>query len=87
MDEGPEHATESRGFRAPACALAFSLLGALFLFRLASFSSRWFNPDELEHVHASWCIAKGMVPYRDFFEHHTPWLWYLLAPLVSGEEV
>jgi len=87
MDEGVKHEAASRGFREPACALVFSLLGGLFLFRLANFRIRWFNPDEFEHVHVSWCIANGMVPYRDFFEHHTPWLWYLLAPLVAGEEL
>jgi hypothetical protein len=73
--------------REPAAVVALVLLGGLFCFRLANFRSRWFNPDELEHVHVSWCVAKGMVPYRDFFEHHTPWLWYLLAPLVAGERV
>jgi hypothetical protein len=82
-----KHAAESRGFREPACVLALALLGGLFFFRLANFRTRWFNPDELEHMHVSWCIAKGMVPYRDFFEHHTPWLWYMLAPLLAGEAV
>lgn len=41
---------------------------------------RYFDPDEFEHSHAAWCVFKGLVPYRDFFEHHTPWYYYLLAP-------
>ncbi len=39
--------------------------------------------DEFEHLHASWMVAEGKVPYRDFFEHHHPLLWYLSAPIVS----
>jgi hypothetical protein len=45
--------------------------------------SRGFNPDELEHLHFSWCVAQGKVPYVDYFDHHTPWLHLALAPLVS----
>ena len=41
-----------------------------------------FNPDEFEHLHTAWCITKGLIPYRDFFEHHTPLFYYFLAPLV-----
>lgn len=37
--------------------------------------------DEGQHLHAAWLVAQGQVPYRDFWEHHTPFLYYLLAPL------
>ncbi|MBI3492233.1 MAG: hypothetical protein HY047_10700 [Acidobacteria bacterium] len=37
--------------------------------------------DEFEHAHATWCVSRGLVPYVDFFEHHTPWLYLLFAPL------
>ncbi len=39
--------------------------------------------DTLEHIHASYLISTGSVPYRDFFEHHNPLLWYLFAPLTK----
>ena len=42
-------------------------------------SSRRFDPDELEHAHVAWYIAHGAVPFRDFFEHHTPLFHYALA--------
>jgi hypothetical protein len=42
---------------------------------------RRFDPDEFEHSHAAWCTFKGLIPYRDFFEHHTPWYYYTLRPL------
>ena len=38
--------------------------------------------DEKEHLYASYLISKGDIPYRDFFEHHHPLLWYLFAPIV-----
>lgn len=41
------------------------------------------NGDNIEHIHSSFLIAQGLVPYRDFFQHHNPLLWYLFAPLVQ----
>ena len=39
--------------------------------------------DLVEHIHASWLVSTGKVPYRDFFEHHNPLLWYLFAPITQ----
>jgi hypothetical protein len=39
-----------------------------------------FGADEFEHAHAAWCLFRGMIPYKDFFEHHTPFYYYLLRP-------
>ena len=39
--------------------------------------------DEVEHLHAAWLVAQGKIPFVDFFEHHQPILWYLLAPLTG----
>jgi 4-amino-4-deoxy-L-arabinose transferase-like glycosyltransferase len=68
-----------------ALARGFYALVALFiagvqLARIDHLLHRWWCADELEHLHAAWCITQGQVPYRDFFEHHTPALYYLLAP-------
>ena len=41
------------------------------------------NIDEFEHLHASWLVWEGLFPYRDFFEHHHPLLWYLFAPFTA----
>ena len=35
--------------------------------------------DEIEHVHVAWLMAHGHRPYVDFFEHHMPGLWQMLA--------
>jgi hypothetical protein len=45
---------------------------------------QWLHPlnwDELEFWRATSWIAQGRLPYRDFWEHHTPLQWFLFAPL------
>ncbi len=37
--------------------------------------------DIREHAHAGYLISRGLVPYTDFFEHHNPLYWYLIAPV------
>ncbi|HUJ28285.1 MAG TPA: hypothetical protein VLW85_19820 [Myxococcales bacterium] len=75
----------ARARRALLVAVAAGL--ALFLFVQPG------NPyDEAEHLHAAWLIAaRGMHPVRDFFEHHPPLLWDVLALLfragIAGPEV
>lgn len=56
------------------------LLIVPFLIELATVRTRGIDPDELEHLHAAFCVWRGMLPYRDFFEHHSPALYYLLQP-------
>jgi hypothetical protein len=53
-----------------------------FAARFPLLEARGFNPDEFEHLHAAWCTARGQLPYRDFFEHHTPALYFAAAPLL-----
>jgi len=52
------------------------------------FNTRLGN-DEAEHLHATWAVAHGQVPYRDFWQIHTPLLYYLMAPafLMLGEDL
>jgi hypothetical protein len=40
---------------------------------------RW-DVDEFEHLQLAWMISQGMLPYKEFFEHHTPLLHFLVAP-------
>ncbi len=44
---------------------------------------RQINADEFQHLHASWLIHLGSLPYRDFWENHSPLLYYLTAPVLS----
>jgi 4-amino-4-deoxy-L-arabinose transferase-like glycosyltransferase len=41
-----------------------------------------FQVDEMESIHAASNIARGLRIYVDFFEHHHPFLYYLLSPIV-----
>ena len=43
----------------------------------------WLHPlnwDEIEFFQAAQWIGEGRVPFRDFWEHHTPLAWFLFAP-------
>jgi hypothetical protein len=68
----------TRRLEAGCCAL-LALLPWLLQLRLLGV--RNYDPDELQHVHGAYSIANGLLPYRDYFEHHTPLLPLLLAPL------
>lgn len=43
-----------------------------------------FDHDEVQHLHASWLIGSGEIPFTGFLEQHHPTLWYLAAPIVSA---
>lgn len=40
--------------------------------------------DEVEHLHCSWMVYSGYIPFRDFWQHHSPLLWVLLAPVFAA---
>jgi hypothetical protein len=57
-----------------ALLLAATIAWLLFLFFQRG------NPwDESEHCHVAWLISQGEKPIEDFFQHHQPLLWSLLA--------
>jgi len=43
--------------------------------------------DEVETIRSGWLVYTGKLPYRDFFQHHTPLSYYInsIAFLVSSE--
>ena len=59
--------------RALGAVLALALVSHVRLIFVEAY-----DPDEFEHLHAGLMFAEGLVPYRDFFEHHGP-LPYLIA--------
>jgi hypothetical protein len=63
--------------------ILISLLGISFLFRFLLTLFRRFNADEFQHLHASWMVHLGFTPYVDFWENHSPLLYFLTAPLLS----
>src|SRR5438874_4135128 len=51
-----------------------------------SLSLAFFHPlnwDEIEYFRATDWIRQGLIPYRDFWEHHTPLQWFLFAPVTA----
>ncbi|MCM1324625.1 MAG: glycosyltransferase family 39 protein [Acetobacter sp.] len=41
------------------------------------------NGDNVEHIHSTWLVAYGKIPYKDFFQHHNPMLWFIFAPFIK----
>ncbi len=51
-----------------------------------SLSLGWLHPlnwDEIEYFRATDWVSRGLVPYRDFWEHHTPLQWFVFAPVAA----
>jgi hypothetical protein len=68
----------------PGIALAVSLIAVSLLARLVSLQGLHpLNWDELEFFRATEWIRDGLVPYRDFWEHHSPLQWFLFAPFAA----
>jgi hypothetical protein len=87
-DEKPPIVTPARSHaRANSLHLVLVATAGFFLARIPVIPHRIFDPDEFQHSHAAWCVFKGMVPYKDFFEHHTPWYYYVLRPFFHGFDV
>jgi hypothetical protein len=86
--QGDANGTFRRIPARPACAQVF--YGAVWVLVIAAAAwravltvRRWINADELEHLHAAWCVKQGMLLYRDFFEVHTPVFYYALAGILG----
>jgi hypothetical protein len=77
----PDPARDPNGRPLLLAAVFGALIVVPFLLRLALLERRVFGNDEFEHLHFAWSVSQGQVPYRDYFDHHTPALQYLLAPM------
>jgi hypothetical protein len=40
---------------------------------------RYFDSDEMSHMHWAWLVARGNIPYRDFFFYNLPGYQYLIS--------
>jgi uncharacterized membrane protein YciS (DUF1049 family) len=70
---------DGRGIALPSALIAASVAA-----RLAQL--QWLHPlgwDEVEYFRATDWVRQGLVPYRDFWEHHTPLQWLLFAPVTA----
>lgn len=76
----PPRDSPTRSERTVAVTL---MLMALALRLVCVFRYR-IDSDEPQHLHVVWSIAKGLVPYRDVFDNHTPLFHLLYAPLAAA---
>src|SRR5262245_1099807 len=65
----------------PVCQLVFWSSVVIYSLGAVLSQVRSFDQDEFQHLHSAWCIFKGLLPYRDFFEHHLPLYYFLVAPI------
>ena len=85
-DDGAQSAARpdvpSRGSAGSEAGCGFLLAAtiALLMGRIPIIFIRAFDNDEFEHTHAAWSVFRGLLPYKDFFEHHTPWYYFALSP-------
>jgi len=56
-----------------------ALLFLIFLARLNLVITRYIDPDEFAHLHWSFLLASGNIPYRDFFMNFTPLYFWILS--------
>jgi hypothetical protein len=65
--------------------LLYFAVSALLLFsvvlRVALTLNRELDMDEFQHLHTAWMLSRHYLIYKDFWEPHTPLLYYLLLPL------
>lgn len=67
-----------------SAAVVFACFWALNLALLMAWAATVrVDSDEVEHLHVSWLVSQGLAPFRDFWQAHSPLLWYLLAPVVA----
>jgi hypothetical protein len=87
---GPRGATDrAKPVEAGFIAVVVLATVAAFALRIPLLKIRGFDADEFQHLHGAYCLAHGLLPYRDYFDHHTPWLHLLLSAMLplSGESV
>jgi 4-amino-4-deoxy-L-arabinose transferase-like glycosyltransferase len=75
-------------FRPYRVVIIVFILIAFFL-RIPLLQIRYFDPDEFQHLHSARQIYNGEIPYRDYFDHHTPFLHFILSGLypIVGEDI
>jgi len=64
-----------------AAWIAFAGAGGLVCVVISLWRAHPVQYDEVEFFRATDWIRRGAVPYRDFWEHHTPLFWYVFAPV------
>jgi len=67
----------------PAILLLAHLVLSFIFCMYVEWKTDTLGGDTLEHIHSAWLIFAHFEPYKDFFQHHNPLLWYLFAPIAG----
>ena len=67
----------------PVTRLIWILLTIFFVIIVIHLAKRDFNHDEFEAVHTAWKIQQGEKIFVDFFQHHHPFYYYMLIPVLA----
>lgn len=51
--------------------------------RLATIKAIPLNSDEPQHAHVAWALSRGLAPYRQVFDNHSPLFHMLYAPVLA----
>lgn len=68
--------------------LVFILIA--FFLRIPLLQIRYYDPDEFQHLHGARQIYHGEIPYRDYFDHHTPFLHFVMSlfyPIIGDSTI
>lgn len=68
-----------RRLRLALVLLGLGVLLWLSLGTVGASLTKAYSVDEYQYAHGAWQIARGEVIYRDFFEHHFPFIHQILA--------
>jgi len=60
-----------------------AVLAVLAVVRLVRLPTMGFNNDEFQHLHIAFSIHQGLLPFRDFFDHHGLLYHYLISPFMG----
>lgn len=52
------------------------IMAIYIIYRFYLIHIRYYDHDEFQHLNATWNLANGKIPFKDFFEHHFPWLYH-----------
>src|SRR5258708_11531830 len=61
--------------------LAAAIIGVGLVLRLLYIWHYRIDSDEPQHLHVVWAWTRGLLPYRDVFDNHSPLFQALYAPL------
>lgn len=77
MKFGPNISDHEKG----VAVFTLILIVIMAMARIYENFSLGFSHDSAQHLHVSWLLSQGAIPYRDFFDNHPPLFWLPISIL------